>query len=435
MKTPRYPYAAAAVAVAGFGFVLASPAAVAAPIHVCTFPGSPSAALDKAVAQEAFKTAGIAATIVAEGIPGGDDDGVSVKELRRTLGHGCDAIAGFPRSSLADAASSAMRFSRGYLRADYVSVSASPEAGARERGGAEREVVAATYGSPSQLIAVQEQHARFDLENTPELTVDAVASGRAMRAIVWYPAVVAYRRAHAGQHFDVRKTRSPYSGWQLVFAFDPGAKALQRSVDGALAAMAADGRLAALTQPWTLPASIRSARAAPAQFAYLDGRAFTQRRGTLRDAAYSAHELGRIVKVSAAAAPAPAPTRNAPSFDNKQVAHGKRLYGSACAKCHGANMQGVTAPALSGPAFAPASGSHLTIGGIYTYMSTNMPADRPGKLKDDEYAAIMAYLLNANGYAPGNEKMTADSARSSATLLNAGPLGAAHAGIGAAAAK
>lgn len=431
MKTHRYPYAAAVAAVAGL--FLAPPPAVAAPIHVCTFPGSPSAALDKAVAQEAFKTAGIAATIVAEGIPGGDDDGISVKELRRTLGHGCDAIAGFPRSSVADAAKSAMRFSRGYLRADYVSVSVSVAAGARAREGAEREVVAATYGSPSQLIAVQEQHARFDLENTPELTVDAVASGRAMRAIVWYPAVVAYRRAHVGQRFDVSTTHSPYSGWQLVFAFDQRAKALQRSIDGALAAMAADGRLTALTQPWALPAQIRSAQAAPAPFAYLEGggASIQQRHGTLRDAAYSAQTLGRIVKVSATVAPA----RDAPSFDSKQVAHGKRLYGNACAKCHGANMQGVTAPALSGPAFAPVSGSHLTIGGIYTYMSTNMPADRPGKLKDDEYAAIMAYLLNANGYAPGNEKMTADSARSSTTLLNAGPLGTVHAGMGTAAAK
>ncbi len=130
-----------------------------------------------------------------------------------------------------------------------------------------------------------------------------------------------------------------------------------------------------------------------------------------------------------------AATLASPSFDRAQIAHGKSLYGSNCAKCHGANMQGITAPALSGPAFAPATGSHLTIGGIYTYMSTNMPADRPGKLKDDEYADLMAYLLNANGYAPGSAKMTGDSARGSTMLLNAGPLGAAHAGAGTVSSK
>ena len=84
-------------------------------------------------------------------------------------------------------------------------------------------------------------------------------------------------------------------------------------------------------------------------------------------------------------------------------------------------MQGVTAPALQGPAFAPASNSHLTVGGIFTYMATNMPADRPGKLKDQDYADIMAFLLMSNGYKPGGAKMTADSARSSKLPLNAGP--------------
>lgn len=448
MKTHLHQFAAAALTAAGFA-IAQSPAFAAAPVHICTFPGSPSAALDKAVAHEAFKTAGIAATLVEQGIPGGDDDdGVSLKELRRTLGHGCDVIAGFPRSSIADAASSAMLFSRGYLRADYVSVEADEQAhggAAHERAPralTPREVIAATYGSPSQLIAVEEQHAHFDLENTPELTVDAVASGRAMRAIVWYPAVVAYQQAHAGQHFDVRKTRSPYSDWQLVFAFDPKAKALKQKLDNALGAMQADGRLAALTQAWALPASIKAAQAKATGFTYLDGPVAANaagktraaaRRDMLRDAAYSAHDVGHIIKIADGATDASAAP--SPSFDRAQVAHGKSLYGSACAKCHGANMQGVTAPALSGPAFAPASGSHLTIGGIYTYMSTNMPADRPGKMKDEEYADIMAYLLSANGYAPGTVKLTADSARGSTTKLNAGPLGVAHASTGSGTAK
>lgn len=425
MKTHLHQFATAAIAVAGLA-IASSPAVAATPIRICTFPGSPSAALDKAVAKDAFKTAGIAATLVENGIGGGnDDDGVSLKELHRTLGHGCDVIAGFPRSSVADGSGDAMRFSRGYLQANYVSVAATT----RKQAPAAEQVVAATYGSPSQLIAVQEQHVHFDLENTPEATVDAVASGRAARAIVWYPAVVAYRQAHGGQEkFDVTKTRSPYSDWQLVFAFDANAMALQRKLDGALAAMAADGRLAALTQAWTLPESSAAAQASKPNFAYLDGPVRANGHGMLRDAGYTAGNAGHIVKISAEAAAAS--VSSAPSFDRAQVAHGKSLYGSACAKCHGANLQGITAPALSGPAFAPVSGSHLTIGGIYTYLSTNMPADRPGKLKDAEYADIMAYLLSENGYAPSKAKMTADVARASTTLLNAGPLGAGHAAAG-----
>jgi cytochrome c len=127
---------------------------------------------------------------------------------------------------------------------------------------------------------------------------------------------------------------------------------------------------------------------------------------------------------AASGAPADATTTasmNVPSFDNAQVAHGKSLYSSACAKCHGASLQGMAGPALSGPAFAPAGHSHLTIGGIYKYMSSNMPADRPGQMKDQEYADIMAFLLYSNGYRPKATKLTADMARTSSTPLVAGP--------------
>ena len=53
-------------------------------------------------------------------------------------------------------------------------------------------------------------------------------------------------------------------------------------------------------------------------------------------------------------------------------------------------------------------------------MSTNMPADKPGKMKDQDYADIMAFLLYSNGYRASGAKMTADNARALATPLNAG---------------
>src|SRR5258708_21609886 len=99
-------------------------------------------------------------------------------------------------------------------------------------------VVAATYASPAQLIAIQQQNVRLDLENTPELTVDAVVTGHARRAIVWYPAVVAYTLAHPTQRFNVTATTSPYADWQLVFAFGPNGAALQQPLDATLGKMA-----------------------------------------------------------------------------------------------------------------------------------------------------------------------------------------------------
>jgi polar amino acid transport system substrate-binding protein len=408
MKIYLQPLATAVVLAAA----ALTPAISSADTRVCTFPGSPSTALDRTIAREVFNVAGLTVSFGSQGIGDGDDDGISLKELDKAFKKRCDVIAGFPRSPVADGSGSKLLFSSGYLKSGYVSVSLR-DAGARS---AVPNVTAATYASPAQLIAVQQRDVDLDLEKSPELTVDAVASGRARRAIVWYPAVVAYQNKHVAQRFDIVPTTSPYADWALVFAFDSNGAALKKRIDAALAKMSADGRLAALTRAWILPDGAKVAQAKTAPPAFLDGPARVANSG----------QAGGFIKVDVSApisAPISAPVNapaDAPEFNKTQVAHGKTLYSSSCAKCHGPGLDGVTAPALRGPAFAPAANSHLTIGGIFGYMATNMPADRPGKMRDQDYADLMAFLLYSNGYGAGANKLTADAARSSATPLNAG---------------
>ena len=90
---------------------------------------------------------------------------------------------------------------------------------------------------------------------------------------------------------------------------------------------------------------------------------------------------------------AAAPTRSTGSapYTMQQVARGSEVYATACANCHGANLQGLSAPALTGPGFGH---SHLNAGQLRGIVTQSMPLTAPGSLPAEDYAAVMAFMLN-----------------------------------------
>ena len=82
-----------------------------------------------------------------------------------------------------------------------------------------------------------------------------------------------------------------------------------------------------------------------------------------------------------------------------QMNTGKMVYEKQCLSCHGAQLQGVSAPALTGPSFGHA---HLNVSTVRTIVTTQMPLTAPGSLTPDEYAAVMAYLMAYNCIKPAN---------------------------------
>ena len=84
-------------------------------------------------------------------------------------------------------------------------------------------------------------------------------------------------------------------------------------------------------------------------------------------------------------------------YTKTQVQAGKAAYTQNCSACHGAQLQGVSAPALAGSALAA---SKLSISAIHAIVTKQMPLTAPGSLSPSTYASIMAYLLASNCVQP-----------------------------------
>jgi mono/diheme cytochrome c family protein len=104
---------------------------------------------------------------------------------------------------------------------------------------------------------------------------------------------------------------------------------------------------------------------------------------------------------------APSPTTPAATDAKAQATHGGQLFGQHCANCHGDGGQGTMgAPPLVGKDALPldpaATAQHRktqfhTAGDVYAFAKATMPAKDPGTLSQDEYLAIVAFDLQANG--------------------------------------
>ena len=116
-----------------------------------------------------------------------------------------------------------------------------------------------------------------------------------------------------------------------------------------------------------------------------------------------------------------------------QVQAGKAQYVTSCQACHGAQLQGVSAPALAGSAFGK---SHLSISALRTIVTAQMPLTAPGSLTPAQYASLMAYLLASNCVKPSGNGTTpfptADQAAFKTVVLvgAACPVGAKAGGAG-----
>jgi mono/diheme cytochrome c family protein len=98
--------------------------------------------------------------------------------------------------------------------------------------------------------------------------------------------------------------------------------------------------------------------------------------------------------------PAPVAEPTQATFTAEQATRGQRTFTTICATCHGRNE-------FTGPIFA-LTWKEEPVGNLYEFVSTNMPQDQPGSLTPEEYAAVIAYVLQLNGLTPGQRELPAD---------------------------
>src|SRR5437868_15080317 len=94
-----------------------------------------------------------------------------------------------------------------------------------------------------------------------------------------------------------------------------------------------------------------------------------------------------------------------------QATAGAAIYAQSCGACHGAQLEGVAAPALKGDVFGQmATAQGLTAQALLDVVANTMPQSDPGSLKPDEYAAVTAYILQQNGYPAGTTALATGAA-------------------------
>lgn len=87
-------------------------------------------------------------------------------------------------------------------------------------------------------------------------------------------------------------------------------------------------------------------------------------------------------------------------YSTEQAAQGQALFKQKCAVCHGANLQGGAGPALAGRQFfLRYKGKPLSA--LWSTIQTQMPLNAPGTLSSAQSLAVVAFILQKNGFPAG----------------------------------
>lgn len=124
--------------------------------------------------------------------------------------------------------------------------------------------------------------------------------------------------------------------------------------------------------------------------------------------------LAIAVTVIAAPALADSVTIRDGVYTEAQARRGEAIYPAPCGKCHGLKLDGApddpdmeSTPPVAGRKFLR-DWNDRSLAALYQYTRTTMPENNPGFLSDQEFADIIAYMLQVSGAPSGNRELRGD---------------------------
>jgi mono/diheme cytochrome c family protein len=92
-----------------------------------------------------------------------------------------------------------------------------------------------------------------------------------------------------------------------------------------------------------------------------------------------------------------------------QALRGQANFENNCSECHMSDLSGRAGPALKGESFME-HWRGKTVANLVEKIKTTMPADQRAQLTDAKTLDIVAFLLQGNGFAPGDQELNAEMA-------------------------
>ena len=97
-------------------------------------------------------------------------------------------------------------------------------------------------------------------------------------------------------------------------------------------------------------------------------------------------------------------------YTEAQAKRGETIYADSCASCHGQDLSGGgQTPGLAGKEFN-GDWNNLPLSDLFDRTRGTMPADKPGTLKAEPTADVIAFLLQKGNFPAGQTELPSDDA-------------------------